>query len=864
MKDIKINNIIFFNWFFLCIVLLISIEALGQEKKVLTPAEYDRWYHIFNYTLSPDANWIKYSIKNPKGNDTMVLRKINSPSKQVFMGATNGNFSPQADWYVFIKEQKLCYQSLHTGQTDTIHGIDNYSFAQSGKYLIGERKKDKELIVLNLDTKAIQVIQSVESHALSPDSTQLALIKGNESKRIIQILSFTKTKIANELAQFKGNISGLTWNSKGNGLAFFEASPQEENNTIHHELHYLKFNDKRLLKDIEQKSTASLPVTLQVPVSKLFFSLDDEQLFFDVRKEAELNTQSERVIIWSSAAKVLPPPSNDDLPHQYLMCWHLKSNEFIAVNDELQQSVIPVASGKHALEIDDQKYLPFFKHGGLYIDLYCKDLKTGLKKIIAQKVHHQKNHVNISPYGKYITWFKENNWWIYDIVKDKTSCLTCSERARFENWEHDYPGDKYPNDRPYWTTSDQYVLLSDFYDVWLFTPDGKIKKRLTDGSVKKSKFRVYDKTPNYHYREQFIPYTKAALNFEKGIFLSEVNTQTLEEGMHFFELNKTLKPIVYTDDKIRDIQKAGDTYLYVLSDFDKSPELIIQKDNQSKGSVIQRSNEHQKEYYWGKSELIHYTANGPSLKGALFYPANYQPDKKYPLIVKPYYILSNELRLYEPPSIASAIGINVSHLTQSGYFVLYPDIHYTINKPGESALKCVNAAVDKAIEKASIDSENIGLFGFSFGGYVVSYIISQTDRYKTAISGGGVHDLLGTYLWTDDNDKSSMWRFETQQFRIMEPFYSKTFSENSSLFHVQKINTPLLLWIGQNDTRVRGENSSKLQMALWRLGKKSTFLIYPKEPHFILNKENQLDLTEKTMQWFDYYLKNKPKPEWMN
>jgi len=864
MKDIKIKDRIAFNRCLLFLVLFLGIEGSGQDKKALTPAGYERWYHIFNYGLSPDGKWTRYSIKNPKGKDSMVLRKIGSPSKQVFMGAADGRFSPKADWYVFLREGQLCYQSLRTGKSDTVKGIDNYAFSKGGKYLIGERKKEKELLVLDLDTKALQVIPCVESHALSPDSTRLALIRGTESRRIVQIWPFAKNKMPEGLAQFDGNISGLTWNSKGDGLAFFEAAPQQENDATHNELHYLKLGGQQALKVARHQSTASLRGTLQVPVSRLFFSSDDAQLFFDVRREAEKKAQSGGAIIWSSAAKILPPPADDGLPRQFLMCWHLKSDEFISVNDGQRHIAIPAASGRHALEIDDQKYLPFFRHGGLYVDLYCKDLKTGLKKAIAQKVHNQKNHIGISPQGKYITWFKDNNWWIYDIAKDRARCLTCSESARFENWEHDYPGDKYPNDRPYWAAGDRYLLLSDFYDVWLFTPDGKTRKQLTRGSVSKSKFRVYDKAPNSHYREQFIPYTKAALDFEKGVFLSEVNTNTLEEGMHFFELGEALKPVVYTDDKIRDIQKAGDSYLYVLSDFDKSPELVVQKGDQAEGVVMQRSNEHQKEYHWGKSELIHYAANGASLKGALFYPADYQPGKKYPLIVKPYYIVSDALRLYEPPSTASPIGINVSHLTQSGYFVLYPDIHFTVNKPGESALKCVNAAVDKAIESASIDRENMGLFGFSFGGYLVSYMIGQTGRFKTAVAGGGFHDLMGTYLGTDDKDTSSMWRFETQQIRITEPFYSEAFFENSPINHAHRIETPLLLWIGQNDTRIRGENSSRLQMALWRLGKQSTFLIYPDEPHFILNKENQLDLTEKTMRWFDYYLRDQPKPIWMD
>jgi len=207
---------------------------------------------------------------------------------------------------------------------------------------------------------------------------------------------------------------------------------------------------------------------------------------------------------------------------------------------------------------------------------------------------------------------------------------------------------------------------------------------------------------------------------------------------------------------------------------------------------------------------------------------------------------------------------NITNFTAEGYFVLLPDIAYTLNKPGNSALKCVLSAIDQVVKICSIDEANMGLIGHSFGGFETAYIISQTDRFKTAVAGGGVTDLLSFYLEVDSSNLSNMERFESEQFRNKIPFTEKDFLIESPLMNVRTINTPVLLWTGANDKSVNPSHSMKMNAALWRLKKKSTLLIYPNEGHVLINPLNQRDITFKTMSWFDNYLKDLPKKDWMN
>lgn len=836
-----------------------TIIVAQDLKKNLTEDDFNRWYHFYEYTLSSDGKWLHYNVYNPVGIDTMILQKTNNTTKQILWGGTQGRFSPHSDGFAFLREGQLYYQKLTIGKWDSIQGVNTFSFSKNGDFIIAEGI-NKDLKLLHWATKKIHHIADVEAYVVSPDSNCIALIQQKGKHKAVGIIPLAFQNKMFELATFTSNISHLTWNNKGNGIAFFEAKNQNKQENTHHLLHYLTFKDSKL----NQHSTSiDLPENYELPTSRLFFSVEDEHLFFDIKPNHKTEKTDENVIIWSSTAKVLPPKVGDRHRQQWLMCWHIKTNYFILVNNEEFPVAIPMNTGEYALVIDNKPYLPHFKHKGIFADLYIKSLKSGQSKLIAKKINHQKNHINLSPLGNFITWFDNKNWWLYTIDTASKHCLTCEIEAHFEDIEYDRPGTPFPNDKPHWTTGDHALILTDFYDLWIFTPKDKTSKRLTSGYKYQNKYRVYDNRFPTSLRDIFFNYQTASFDLNKGVIFKKVHHKTLAEGFAIYQSNAPLTPGSTAENKIDPILHAGETFLYVMSDFDKSPELIVHHSADTLGQVVQRSNEHQKEYYWGKSELIHYTVNGDSLKGVLLYPANYQPEKKYPMIVKIYEKKSSLLHQYTKPSMYNHIGFNETNYTHAGYFVLLPDIVFTINKPGESALHCVTAAVDKAIATATIDEANIGLFGHSFAGFEVSYIATQTQRFKTVISGAGWHDLISTYLGTDDAKTSNIWRFDTQQLRMTEPYFTKAFMANTPLLQADKIQTPILLWTGMNDLRVNAINSMNMQIALWRLGKESTLLLYPNETHVLTQAFNQRDLTVKTMEWFDYYLKGKNKPKWI-
>jgi len=843
----------------LLVLVLTVCSAAGQDKKDLTPADYHRWYHFYQYALSPDGRWMNYIVGNPTGQDTMVLRKTDHGAKQLLLGGINGRFAPKSDWFAFLKNGKLFYQGLKGVKKDSVAGIDDYFYSKGGRYLVGYRRQEKELVVIHLGTDRQDTISSTGAYSLSPDSTRIAFVRATEATNILSVVELSKRKAVRELACFAQNISGLTWNNAGNGLAFFEEL--QGNSTVEglHRLHCLTFGKKGLFSAVHHEGNI-LPQEYQIPASRLFFSLDDARLFFDVKTVSKAEDNNQAVQIWHSNDTKLPPPGMEKTKKS-LMCWHLESDQFLLAGGKAD--AVPTAIGKHALIIDESPYLPHFKHRGFYVDLYLNDLSTGKRKRIARKVNHQKKGIVVSPGGKYISWFAGANWWIYDIREELSSCLTCTTEASFENLDYDSPGERNANEKPYWTAGDKAVILTDFYDVWVFDPKTKKRERITNAAGSDSYFRVHDPGFIKTKRDYFLPYQSESCNLESGIILKEVNRKTLEEGFSCYQSGKALKRICYGDDKIDPIYKSGNTYMYVQSDFDKAPELIVQQSGRISSEVVQRSNEHQKEFHWGRSELIHYSVRGAAVKGALFYPADYKPDRCYPMVVYIYEKMSSLLRRYVAPTLYGPIGFNVTDLTASGYFVLYPDISYRLNQTGKSALESVAAAVAKALETASIDSGNVGLYGHSFGGYEVSYIIGQTSLFKTAVSGSGWHDLVDTYLDADEMKVSNIWRFDTQQLRITAPFTSEQFLENSPIRHADAISTPLLLWTGMDDYRVNWKNSVKMQTALWRFGKESTLLLYPKEQHFLTSPKNQEDLSLKTKAWFDYYLKGADKPEWI-
>lgn len=280
--------------------------------------------------------------------------------------------------------------------------------------------------------------------------------------------------------------------------------------------------------------------------------------------------------------------------------------------------------------------------------------------------------------------------------------------------------------------------------------------------------------------------------------------------------------------------------------------------------MVFQSNPHYSNYARGFSKLLTYkTDSGKELQGALFYPAGFEHGKKCPMVVYIYSRESLKVHDYSNPTMYNRIGFTISNYTNDGYLVLMPDIKYEVGQPGKSVLDCVDAAVNKVLKMRIVERNHIGLIGHSFGGYEVCHLLTRTSMFAAAVAGAAVTDLISSYLAVNTTNGMKMdWRFETQQYRMgTTPFNDlQGYLENTTVTNASKITTPLLHWAGKEDKQCDWRQGNELHLAMRRLNKSNIFLVYPNQGHILSNPVAQSDLTYRTKNWFDLYLKGKLFP----
>jgi dipeptidyl aminopeptidase/acylaminoacyl peptidase len=254
-------------------------------------------------------------------------------------------------------------------------------------------------------------------------------------------------------------------------------------------------------------------------------------------------------------------------------------------------------------------------------------------------------------------------------------------------------------------------------------------------------------------------------------------------------------------------------------------------------------------------------AHGDRLRGALILPAGYEDGKRYPLIVLVYggATLSdfcNKFGGFEK----GMPQFNVQLLATRGYAVLMPDVPQHLGTPMSDGINTVLPGVNKAIDLGVANPERLGVMGHSYGGYSTLSLIVQTNRFKAAIEADGYANLVGAYGELDDDGTAfGISVAETgQQMMGGTPWqFRDRYIENSPIFYLDRVQTPLLMIHGMADVDVLPFLGDEVYVGLRRLGKEVEYVRYRGEGHVISGYANQLDLASRMIAWFDRYLKNR-------
>lgn len=853
------------NKLFLILFACLMFNKVGSQtpKLKVTPEDYKKWSTLTGETISPDGLWTSYMLQYENNIDTLFVRNIADEKKYFFPNATDVAFSPDSKSTVIqLADNTFVIQDLKKGSNLKVKNATRFEFSKTGNCMgiLQTVGNQKQLLVFNNINQLVKTIPDTRDFKISNDG-KLAVYTSSGVSIGTPDENFKQHAVLRDtIHKFKKMI----WNKSGNILAFLQEENPIEANTLNHKLYSYNWTEKRLyLLDNHNEKLKALYISseMQTPI---ILSEDESQVFFYFTSPTVVTPKNDTVELWDAATKLVYPAQkiygNPALIPK-IAVWYVDSGLVnLLGTDEFPLSIL-TADRKHVLTYSHLTNEPQYEIVSV-VDYYLTEVKTGTKKLFLSKQTNAPYTIGSSPSGQYINYFRNGNWWIYDITTETHTNTTSNLEVSFDDVDFDEAGRSSGYKCPGWTADDKYLIVYDKYDIWLISPDGKIQQRITQGRESKITFRICDYLYATEKSQGSADFVKRHFDITKGLLLS-ARGYDKATGYFYWNPKNKLKKIVYADAKFSRLKKAnkGEKYIFLEENFKNPPVLKYATVGSEKSIKLFQSNPHFNKYEWGTSKLISYkNSKGELLQGALFYPENYQPGKKYPMIVYIYSRLSQDIHEYNNPTMYQAIGFPPSNYTTDGYVVLMPDIKYTVGSPDKSILDCVESAVKSVIAMGIVEPNHIGLIGHSYGGYETCLLLTKTSIFAAAVAGASVTNMLSSYLSINPDTGDKMdWRYESQQYRMAStPFDNlEGYIKNSTVAQAGTITTPLLSWAGKEDASVDWRQSIELHLALRRLQKRNLFLAYPHQGHILTDEDAKFDLTTRIKNWFDYYLKNK-------
>ena len=294
----------------------------------------------------------------------------------------------------------------------------------------------------------------------------------------------------------------------------------------------------------------------------------------------------------------------------------------------------------------------------------------------------------------------------------------------------------------------------------------------------------------------------------------------------------------------------------VLEDVDQPAEVFVWEQG-GEPRQVSAFNRHLAEVSLGRGETVEWSApDGLRIEGVLLYPPDYQEGKRYPLIAHihggpTWYWLMRFLGGWHDWG---------QWLASQGYAVLLPNPRGSAGRGREFALAAqrdwghadfgdVLSGVDAMIERGIADPDRLGIGGWSYGGYMTAWAIGQTNRFKAAIVGAGVSDLISMQA-----SDIPTWLPTSM---MLAPSYvePEVYLRSSPITYVANAKTPTLILHGGSDERVPPGQGRELYSALQALGTPTEMVVYPREPHIFQERNHQRDLLTRVAAWFDRWVK---------
>lgn len=867
--------------------------AFAQNaSKSLTVDDLITWQRITDREISDNGKWVACKMEPWEGDATVYLYAAQGQETATFSPADKFAFSASSGYLVVTqtpgkstvdslkvlktKEDKMPMNTLViysvAGKKETIDSLKTFKLADEADWIAYQRgRKDSTLYVRSLDGSKTFQFPTVTDFQFAKKSGMLYYTSAAEGEAGIFTLNPEKGSPA-LIKEGKGVFKQTTFDEKGERLAFLYCADKDSS---YKALSLWLSEHNAPAKEIATRGNKAFPAEWVINENGMLqFSKSASRLFFGTSLEprqkdtTQLAENRPNVQVWSWDEPVQYTVQNynkeKDLKKSYQAVYNLGNGSIFQLANEELPNIQLGNEGDAALALlsTSRPYsLSSMWEARTRSDYYTVSLDNGERKQIAQADY---GRFRLSPQGKYAYWYGETDscWYTIALAEGKRYRLTTPESFPAWDEENDVPDYPYAHGAAGWTANDQNLLIYDRYDIWKFDPTA---------ATSPINLTVNGRKEKLSYRLEQLDKEARFIDLGKPQLLKGFNEATKGYGFYNARLSAPAAPktLLAGNYMLRSINKAKNTddVIYTMETFQQYPDIHYSTLAFKKSVQLTHGDKQQEGFIWGTAELVSWISlDGRPLEGVIYKPANFDPNKKYPMMVNFYERNSETLYNYRMPEPhRSTIDY---HLYNSNEYVIFnPDIRYVDGYPGESCYNCLMPGITMMIAKGYIDEKGIGAQGHSWGGYQVAYLATRTNLFSAIESGAPVVNMFSAYggiRWGSGMARS--FQYEHTQSRLGATPWSSPlrYLENSPLFTMDKVQTPILIMHNDADGHVPWYQGIEYFVAMKRLGKPCWLLNYTGEPHWPMHMANRIDFQRRMFQFFNHYLKNDKMPKWMS
>lgn len=872
---------------FICLSMYCSAYA-QEAKKAMTFDELVDWKRITEQKISNDGKWVACKMEPWRGDASIFVYNAKGDMTASFRPAARAEFSvssayllitkkPELEKVEALKLKKAKKEEMPSDELvifnlsdnkETIDSLKSYKLSESADWIAYQRdsKSDSLLYVRSLDGTRKEQFAGVKDFGFAKKGNILYYTTDST------LSTFTPEKGHTLIFEGKGVIKQATFNEAGNKIAFLYC-PDKDSTGTQFSLYLAENNTPARL--IANKKQSFLPEGWVISENgRLSFSENSERIFFGTApapKQRDTTVLAEnrpdvQIWKWDEGVQYTQQVYNKqkNLKKTYTAVYNIGSNKLFQLADKETPDLEIAGQGNApiALLSTNQPYATEqMWEGRSRYDIYTVDLATGVRQPIKKAAD---TYMRLSPQGNYAYWYcaQDSSWYTRSMLDGKEYRLTTP--ASFAAWDEDNDVPDYPSPHGLagWTEDDRNILLYDRYDIWKFDPTAQLAPaNLTmNGRKEQLSYRLV----RLDKEQRFIDTKEAQL-------LLAFNEKTKGSGYYKASLSAPAVPktLLAGNFMLKTPVKAKDAnaVIYTSETFEQYPDVRLSDLSFKKSIQLTHGIDQQSRLNWGTAELVSWISlDGIPLEGVVYKPQNFDPNKKYPVIVNFYERNSETLYAYHMPEPHRST-IDYHFYTSNEYIIFNPDVRYTTGYPGESCFNCVMPGITSLIAKGYVNEKAIGAQGHSWGGYQVAYLATRTDLFAAIESGAPVVNMFSAYggiRWGSGLNRS--FQYEHGQSRIGGTLWNAPlqYLENSPLFTMDKVETPILIMHNDNDGHVPWYQGIEYFIALKRLQKPVWLLNYTGEVHWPMRLANRLDFQKRMFQFFQHYLNNRPMPKWMS